>query len=285
MYRFCEDHRVPHARCGKLIIASDEHEIADLDRLLAVGHANGVSSLDSRRRRLYHGPRSPTSGRSPRSGRPTPAFSKRKRFVKTLEHCAGRTTWRWSSAARSSTPHLMPSRHRARSRRTSGSSPARWSTHPAFTPTACRRCLAAWHSRSIPAAGEYAELAPSRRAMVNGLVYPLPHASGAGLGVHLAKTTWGTGHAGTDDSLPGSRKTTTKAGACRSKSSSSRRNGCCRGSRSRICNRAAAASAPSCTGRISGFADFLIERDTVNPRVIQASGIDSPGLTSSSGDW
>ena len=29
------------------------------------------------------------------------------------------------------------------------------------------------------------------------------------------------------------------------------------------------------------FADFLIQRDHVNPRVIQASGIDSPGLTSS----
>lgn len=29
------------------------------------------------------------------------------------------------------------------------------------------------------------------------------------------------------------------------------------------------------------FADFLVQRDAVNPRVIQASGIDSPGLTSS----
>jgi hypothetical protein len=28
------------------------------------------------------------------------------------------------------------------------------------------------------------------------------------------------------------------------------------------------------------FADFLIRRDLVNPFVIQASGIDSPGLTS-----
>jgi L-2-hydroxyglutarate oxidase LhgO len=45
LYRFCDEHQVPHARCGKLIVAADEHEIAELDRLLAVGHANGVSSL------------------------------------------------------------------------------------------------------------------------------------------------------------------------------------------------------------------------------------------------
>jgi len=45
LYRFCEEHHVPHARCGKLIIAADEHELEELDRLLVIGHANGVSTL------------------------------------------------------------------------------------------------------------------------------------------------------------------------------------------------------------------------------------------------
>src|SRR5688500_16244955 len=46
MYEFCAAHDVPHARCGKIIVANDAPEITQLDALLARGSANGVERLE-----------------------------------------------------------------------------------------------------------------------------------------------------------------------------------------------------------------------------------------------
>lgn len=45
LYAFCEEHEVPHARLGKLIVAADESEVATLESLMRQGQANGVPEL------------------------------------------------------------------------------------------------------------------------------------------------------------------------------------------------------------------------------------------------
>ena len=46
MYEFCADHGVEHDRCGKLIVATDESQIADMRALAARGRDNGVDDLE-----------------------------------------------------------------------------------------------------------------------------------------------------------------------------------------------------------------------------------------------
>ena len=45
IYDFCAAHGVAHARCGKLIVANDDQEVAELEALLARGRGNGVDGL------------------------------------------------------------------------------------------------------------------------------------------------------------------------------------------------------------------------------------------------
>ncbi|HUY29902.1 MAG TPA: L-2-hydroxyglutarate oxidase [Acidimicrobiales bacterium] len=45
MYEFCDEHGIRYERCGKLIVALSERELAGLDELEARGRANGVPGL------------------------------------------------------------------------------------------------------------------------------------------------------------------------------------------------------------------------------------------------
>jgi L-2-hydroxyglutarate oxidase LhgO len=131
-----------------------------------------------------------------------------------------------------------------------------------------------------PCRGEYAELLPSARRLVNGLVYPLPLPTGHGLGVHFTKTTAGALLIG-----PNARYVKNKDDY--------------EGDRTdlRVFYESAAQMAPalrfedmrsSYTGirpRLTpehehSFADFVIEHDPNHPSIIHLIGIESPGLTS-----
>src|SRR5687767_2572121 len=46
LYEFCDRYQVAHQRCGKLLVARDTSEIAELEALRARGVSNGATSLE-----------------------------------------------------------------------------------------------------------------------------------------------------------------------------------------------------------------------------------------------
>src|SRR6478672_4690157 len=45
MYRFCADNGIPHDRCGKLVVATEERELPALAELERRGAANGLTGI------------------------------------------------------------------------------------------------------------------------------------------------------------------------------------------------------------------------------------------------
>src|SRR5215470_15349672 len=45
LYEYCVAHGVPHRRCGKLIVATDERQLDELRAIQKKAHANGVSDV------------------------------------------------------------------------------------------------------------------------------------------------------------------------------------------------------------------------------------------------
>ncbi len=193
MYEFCARHDVPHARSGKLIVApsDDGGTPPELEALYARGLANDVEELamvDARfvRTREPH-------VRADRAlwSRDRPASSSQKRSSGRSSISATRATSCWSSAAPPSAANTTA---------TGWSFERRSETVTAATVVNCAGLYADDVSamfggeafRIYPCRGEYAELTPAKRHLVNAPVYPLPHASGHGLGVHATKTTWGS---------------------------------------------------------------------------------------------
>jgi L-2-hydroxyglutarate oxidase LhgO len=276
LYAFCEQHRVPHARCGKLVIAADDHEIEELHKLREIARKNGVTIDDADADFIRA--REPNVRAVAGLWSPDTGIVEAEALVKALEHLCKQADVALvvgsplvgaepgTDGIELATPH------------------ERFVAHTVVNAAGLyadvvSAQLGASRFTIYPCRGEYAELAPSKRHMVNGLVYPLPHSSGAGLGVHLAKTTWGTVTLGPtiryqdskddyesdrmplEDFVEPARRLLPWVTLADLQPGGS-------GIRAKL------------QGPGQKVADFKIERDAVNPRVIQAAGIDSPGLTS-----
>ncbi|MFT3828061.1 MAG: NAD(P)/FAD-dependent oxidoreductase [Chitinophagaceae bacterium] len=278
LYAFCAAHDVPHERCGKLIVATDDRERDILEPLLARGLANHVDDLRIVDRAFIDA-REPYVRGVAAIFSPSTGIVDAEAYVRAL-----------ARAAVDAGAILLPGTRPLAAVTTTDSITVRTERETIVAGQVVN--AAGLYADEIaallggepftihPCRGEYVSLTPAWRNRVRGLVYPLPHASGHGLGTHVVRTTTGdlalgpTIHYQTrkddydGDRLPLEAFVAPAQRLLEGITIADMRIG---GSGIR-----AKLHPPS-----ESFADFLIRRDTHNTRVVHAAGIDSPGLTSS----
>jgi L-2-hydroxyglutarate oxidase LhgO len=275
LYAFCARYGVPHKKCGKLIVAHDEGEIQQLAQLKQRGDANGVEGLELVDR-AFIDHREPAVSAVAALWSPETGVVNAEDLVKSLLRTAAGTGavflpgTRLIGADRDADGLILRTERETIHARAVVNAAGLYADEVS-------RTLGGEAFTIYPCRGEYVELIPSKRTLVNALVYPLPHQHG--LGVHIVKTTAGEVWLGPtaafqdrkDDyehnRLPVDAFVEPARRLLRDVTLDDLRLGGS-GIRAKI-------HPPS-----DSFADFMIRRDRENPFVIQASGIESPGLTS-----
>jgi (S)-2-hydroxyglutarate dehydrogenase len=186
LYAYCAERAIEHQRCGKLILATDQPQLARLRELQRRGTANGVGGL-----RWLHGAeiervephaRALAALHSPDTGIVDfPAVA--RAYADDLAAAGG-------VVVRDCAIEAVDVR--ARSLRLSHSRGETEATHAIF-------CAGAWSDRLavaagaapdpriVPFRGAYLRLVPERRRLVRALIYPTPDPSLPFLGVHLTR--------------------------------------------------------------------------------------------------
>ncbi|HEY5705647.1 MAG TPA: L-2-hydroxyglutarate oxidase [Terrimicrobiaceae bacterium] len=194
MVDFCMEHGIPCDICGKVIVATQEAELPLLENLYQRGLANGlaVSRLVSEEvREIEPHVRCLAGIRVPSTG--IVAFrSVCLKYAELIENQGGivRTGTRIEAIQSKAGNHVLE---------TAGDTiEARFLINCGGLHSdriACQTGLKP-EAKIVPFRGEYYELVPERRYLVNSLIYPVPNPAFPFLGVHFTRMIDGSVHAG-----------------------------------------------------------------------------------------
>lgn len=186
LYEYCERHAIAHERCGKLIVARDESQLPALDELERRGRANGVPGL----RRLGGGElqevephvRGVAALHSPHTGIVDFGAVARSFAADLADRDVPLVTGCAVERVEPRDGHIAIVHARGETR-------ARFAVLSAGL--AADRLAASAGApadpRIVPFRGAYLKLAPAKRDLVRGLIYPVPDPRLPFLGVHLSR--------------------------------------------------------------------------------------------------
>ena len=276
LYSFCAAHGVPHDRCGKLVVASADEEVPLVEGLAVRAQENGVEGLEIVGRQFIEAREPHVTGVaalwSPATGRVVPeALVRALLRVVQANQAMMLSGTRVLGGAPTTQGFTVRTEHEVISTRVVVNAAGLYADEVS-------NVLGGESFTIYPCRGEYAELRKARTGWVNGLVYPVPLASGHGLGVHLTKTL--SGHV-----LLGP---TARFQARKDDYESDRQPAAeflepVRRLLPRVTledlTDGATGIRPKLHPPAGSFADFMIRPDQNQPALIHAAGIDSPGLT------
>jgi glycerol-3-phosphate dehydrogenase len=282
-YEFCASHGVSHRRTGKLVVASSAAETEELSTLLENGRRNGVEDLRIIDRTAIRC-REPHIEGLQAIEVPSTGIVASEDLVKTYARVAADRGA--NIVVNAKVERLEPKRGGLRIVSTAGEIEARCLVNSAglfADEVAALLGSPMAENRIYPVRGEYCELVRSKHDWIRGLVYPLPHPEGVSLGVHLTKTVWGSVLVG-----PTARYVDDKNNYERDREPVAEFT---RGAKLLLPEIEPSDLVPAYSGIRAKLtppiqhgekhvADFIIERDSLFPRVVQLMGIESPGLTS-----